>query len=258
MFGALRLVSVEQGFDPRDFALVGFGGAGPLHANALGILTQAWPTIIPPGPGVLCAYGDATTVVRDEASKTFVKLLKNASAVELATVLDELKHKASTTLITDGIALSDQEVTYQADVRYTGQAFQLSIEFTLAELQAQGLEVLKTQFDKQHTQLFTFALEEGHEIVMVRAIATASSDELPTMPQGNAANTLDECKLADSQIYFEGHYHPTPIYDRNKMQTDLQIPGPAIVSEMDSTTVILPGYHAMVDTVGNLLINPAK
>jgi N-methylhydantoinase A len=258
MFGALRLVSVEQGFDPRDFALVGFGGAGPLHANALGILTQAWPTIIPPGPGVLCAYGDATTVVRDEASKTFVKLLKDASAVELEAVLDELKLKASATLITDGIKLSDQEVTYQADLRYTGQAFQLSIEFTLDELKARGLEVLKSQFDKEHTQLFTFALEEGHEIVMLRAIAIASSGELPTMPEGNGANTLDECKLADSQIYFEGQYHPTPIYDRNKMQTDLQIPGPAIVSEMDSTTVILPGYLAKVDVVGNLLINPVK
>jgi N-methylhydantoinase A len=258
MFGALRLVSVEQGFDPRDFALVGFGGAGPLHANALGILTQAWPTIIPPGPGVLCAYGDATTVVRDEASKTFVTLLKDASAEKLQEVLEELKHKASATLITDGIKSSDQEVTYQADVRYTGQAFQLSIEFTLAELQAQGLDVLKSQFDKEHTQLFTFALEEGHEIVMVRAIATASSGELPTMPQGHAATTLKECKLADSQIYFEGQYHSTPIYDRNKMHADLQIPGPAIISEMDSTTVILPGYHAKVDTVGNLLINPAK
>ncbi|MFT5840350.1 MAG: N-methylhydantoinase A, partial [Flavobacteriales bacterium] len=157
-----------------------------------------------------------------------------------------------------GIPLSDQEVTYQADVRYTGQAFQLSIEFTLAELQAQGLDVLKYQFDKDHTQLFTFALEEGHEIVMVRAIATASSGELPTMPQGNAVNSLDECKLADSKIYFEGQYHPTPIYDRNKMQTDLQILGPAIICEMDSTTVILPGYHAKVDVVGNLLINPAK
>jgi N-methylhydantoinase A len=258
MFGALRLVSVEQGFDPRDFALVGFGGAGPLHANALGILTQAWPTIIPPGPGVLCAYGDATTVVRDEASKTFVKLLKDASATELEKVLNDLNHKASATLITDGIASDDQEVTYQADVRYTGQAFQLSIEFTLAELQTQGLDVLKSQFDQDHTQLFTFALEEGHEIVMVRAIATASSGELPTMPQGNAVNSLNECKLADSKIYFEGQYHPTPIYDRNKMQTDLQIPGPAIISEMDSTTVILPGYHAKVDVVGNLLINPAK
>ena len=63
MFGALRLVSVEQGFDPRDFALVGFGGAGPLHANALGMLSNSFPVIIPPGPGVLCAYGDATTQV---------------------------------------------------------------------------------------------------------------------------------------------------------------------------------------------------
>ncbi len=70
MFGALRLVSVEQGFDPRDFALVGFGGAGPLHANALGILSNSFPVIIPPGPGVLCAYGDATTQIQDESSRS--------------------------------------------------------------------------------------------------------------------------------------------------------------------------------------------
>ena len=74
MFGALRLVSVEQGYDPRDFSLVGFGGAGPLHANALGILTDAWPVIIPPGPGVLCAYGDATTQVQDEATRTYITM----------------------------------------------------------------------------------------------------------------------------------------------------------------------------------------
>ena len=73
MFGALRLVSVQQGFDPRDFALVAFGGAGPLHANALGKLTGAWPVIIPPSPGVLNAYGDATTVMRDEAVRTLVR-----------------------------------------------------------------------------------------------------------------------------------------------------------------------------------------
>ena len=78
MFGALRLVSVEQGFDPRDFALIGFGGAGPLHANALGKLTGSWPTIIPPGPGVLCASCDATTVVKDEAPKTYDTLVKHS------------------------------------------------------------------------------------------------------------------------------------------------------------------------------------
>ena len=72
MFGALRLVSVEQGFDPRDFALIAFGGAGPLHGNAMGTLTLSWPVIVPPGPGVLCAYGDATTAIQDEASRTYV------------------------------------------------------------------------------------------------------------------------------------------------------------------------------------------
>ena len=72
MYGALRLVSVEKGYDPRDFALIGFGGAGPLHANALGKLTNSWPVIIPPGPGVLCAYGDVTTAIQDEASMSFI------------------------------------------------------------------------------------------------------------------------------------------------------------------------------------------
>ncbi|MDO6839167.1 hydantoinase/oxoprolinase family protein [Paraglaciecola chathamensis] len=258
MFGALRLVSVEQGFDPRDFALVGFGGAGPLHANALGILTQAWPTIIPPGPGVLCAYGDATTQVRNEASRTYVKLLKNSTQEELTVALKELKEKACSTLLADGIDANAQDITFQADVRYTGQAFQLSVEFTLDELRTNGLSVLKEQFDKEHIQLFTFALEEGHEIVMIRAIATASSGELPTMPRGSAGATLEDCIIARSEIYFEGQYHPTPIYDRNKMHQSLCAHGPAIISEMDSTSVILPGYEATIDVVGNILIHPIK
>src|SRR5210317_2420184 len=83
MFGALRLVSVEQGYDPRDFALVGFGGAGPLHANALGILTGAWPVIVPPGPGVLCAYGDATTQVQDEAARTYLTMAQDLTDTQL-------------------------------------------------------------------------------------------------------------------------------------------------------------------------------
>ena len=83
MFGALRLVSVEQGYDPRDFALVAFGGAGPLHANALGILLGCWPVIIPPSPGVLCAYGDATTRERNEASRTFVRPFSGTTHAEV-------------------------------------------------------------------------------------------------------------------------------------------------------------------------------
>lgn len=256
MFGALRLVSVEQGFDPRDFALVGFGGAGPLHANALGILTQAWPAIIPPGPGVLCAYGDATTAVRDEASKTYVTLVKNSTTEELTSELAELKSRATSTLSADGIASDKQKVTYQADVRYTGQAFQLSIEFTEAELSEKGIQLLVDAFDEEHTQLFTFALEEGHEIVMIRAIAVAESDLIADVSIGASGTTLEDCKIHDSRFYYEGEYHDAAIYDRNKMHTGIEISGPAIVSEMDSTTVVLPGFVAKVDSIGNLLINP--
>nr|WP_297349901.1 hydantoinase/oxoprolinase family protein [uncultured Glaciecola sp.] len=258
MFGALRLVSVEQGFDPRDFALVGFGGAGPLHANALGILTGSWPTIIPPGPGVLCAYGDATTVVKDEASKTYVTLIKNTNQASLATLFHELTEKASSTLIADGISKDKLEVTLQADVRYTGQAFQLSIEISQADFEAQGLDLLISRFDEQHTQLFTFALDEGHEIVMVRAIVSAAATALPASKQITGNTTLLECKIADTKIYHEGQYHQAAIYERAKMVVGLVVPGPCIVGEMDSTTVILPGYVATVDTVGNLLINPVN
>ncbi len=256
MFGALRLVSVEQGFDPRDFALVGFGGAGPLHANALGILTNAWPAIIPPGPGVLCAYGDATTQVRDEASVTYVTLLENIQMNEFEAMLDELQQRASATLSADGISTEEQVVTFQADVRYTGQAFQLCVEFTREELADKGLGLLKEQFDAEHTQLFTFALDNGHEIVMVRAIATAKSQQLPPPPMPDSSTTLADCKLTTSKIYYEGEYHETVIYDRRKLHQNITVTGPAIVSEMDSTTVVLPGYEAAVDNVGNLLINP--
>lgn len=85
-YGALRLVSVEQGYDPRDFSLVAFGGAGPLHANALGKLLHAFPIIIPPSPGVLCAFGDATTLLRHEVGRTFIRALSQTDKMD---VLDE-------------------------------------------------------------------------------------------------------------------------------------------------------------------------
>lgn len=258
MFGALRLVSVEQGFDPREFALVGFGGAGPLHANALGILTQAWPAIIPPGPGVLCAYGDATTQVRNEASQTLVSLLDELSIERFKAVLQELAEKAASTLLADGITESEQDITYQADIRYTGQAFQLCVPFTLSDLDEGGLSILKSQFDAEHTQLFTFALEEGHEVVMVRAIATAKSKPLPPPPQPDSRYTLADCEITKSRIYYEGQYHDAVIYDRSKLHQNLAVTGPAIVCEMDSTSVILPGFIAKVDRVGNLLITPQE
>ena len=138
MFGALRLVSVQQGFDPRDFALVAFGGAGPLHANALGKLTGAWPVIVPPSPGVLCAYGDATTMVRDDAARTYIRTFGAISDGELLGLLHELAEAAAATVEAQGVPRSEQATTYHVDLRYHGQGFEITVPAEVAAFDGNG------------------------------------------------------------------------------------------------------------------------
>ncbi|MEC9376040.1 MAG: hydantoinase/oxoprolinase family protein [Pseudomonadota bacterium] len=258
MFGALRLVSVEQGYDPRDFALVCFGGAGPLHANSMGILSDAWPVVIPPGPGVLCAYGDATTTVQDEATRTYIKLAEDITTEQLLTDLKVLQERAAESLIDDGIPEGDLLVGYQADIRYAGQAFSLTLDFTEAELKQQGVAIATNQFDAQHDQLFSFKLDDGHEILMIRAVVKAKATDVADRTVGFADAALEDCIIQESKFYYGGAWHQAQLYDRTKLHTGIVIPGPSIVMEMDSTTVILPDHEATVDKVGNLLINPCN
>jgi len=258
MLGALRLVSVEQGYDPRDFALVGFGGAGPLHANSLGVLSGSWPVIVPPGPGVLCAYGDATTRIQDEASQTYVARIDELTADELIAQLEALRARASESFEADGIPSDQQEVNYQADIRYAGQAFQLSLSVTTDELKKSGLAVLTDEFDRQHEQLFTFAHGKDHEIVMMRAIVKATSSLSADLKEVSDKKTkLADARIHDTKYYYETEWRDAVIYDRSKLGVGTVVAGPAIVVEMDSTTLILPEHAATVDKVGNLLINPA-
>ena len=258
MFGALRLVSVEQGFDPRDFALVGFGGAGPLHANALGILSNSFPAIIPPGPGGLCAYGDATTQIQDEASRSYLAMAQDITTDKFLNDLRDLREKASQSLIKDGVSDSNLEVTYQADVRYAGQAFQITVEFDEKEYETKGIQLITDAFDDEHYQLFTFKLSDGHEILMIRAIVKVAQAEIKSSANISSNSSLEDAVIQDSRFYHEAQWHDAKIYDRNKLHSKHLIPGPAIVSEMDSTTVILPEHEAAVDEVGNLIINPTK
>lgn len=256
MFGALRLVSVEQGYDPRDFSLVGFGGAGPLHANALGRLVNSFPVIVPPGPGVLCAYGDATTQLQDEAARSYGSLASDISQTQLAADLEALKDRASQALLADGIDASQLKVTYQADVRYAGQAFQISVDFDAESLNSKGIAVITDVFDDEHEKLFTFKLGDGHEIVMIRAVVSSQGQALEIRKQPDSTLTLAECAIHETRIYFEGAWYDATIYERYKLHAALTVPGPAIVTEMDSTTLILPGYQARTDHIGNLLIEP--
>ena len=259
MYGALRLVSVEQGYDPRDFALIGFGGAGPLHANALGKLMNSWPVIIPPGPGVLCAYGDATTRVRDEASRTFIRRFANTSTSELTKIYQQLANKALKTLEKEGVPKAHRSVTYQADIRYQGQGLQLTVDFDIKKLKSKGLSVIGDPFDEMHRQLFTFALDSDKEIVNLRAVAQGKSAEIDARQlKGSGSRTpVAAAKIGASKVFMEGKDMQANLYRRDMLKAGNKIEGPAIVLEMDSTTVILSGHTGNVDKFGNILITPS-
>jgi len=256
MFGALRLVSIEQGHDPRDFALAAFGGAGPLHANALGKLMGSWPVIVPPGPGVLCAYGDATTRLRDEASRTMIRRFDTLSDTEVRAVLDELSADARKTLEAEGIKGQDMETSLLIDVRYHGQGLGIPIATTVEEFAATGLKGLGKAFDDTHTQLFTFALDAPHELVTLRAVVQGPEPMVRAEALDDGGEDAAPALIETTSVYVEGADHEAGVYDRTKLKAGNVIQGPAIVAQMDATTLILPGHAGEVDKTGCILIRP--
>jgi N-methylhydantoinase A len=251
MLGGLRLVSVQQGFDPRDFALVAFGGAGPLHANALGRLTGAWPVIVPPSPGVLCALGDATTSARSEAARTVLRRFRELTGDDLRAILDELAGEAGGRLAEQGVARADQTTSFQVDVRYHGQGFEIPIEVDTPDL-----DRLAAAFDAEHERLFSFLLTVDHELVNARA--TVVGPRPSVSPVTLEAGDGPPEPTARHAIHVEGVSVDAAVYDRATLRAGQVVQGPAIVTEMDSTTLILPGHAATVHASGSLLIRPLE
>lgn len=256
MCGALRLVSVEQGHDPRDYALIAFGGAGPLHANALARLLGSWPAIIPPGPGVLCALGDATTAVRDEASRTFIRRFPDTSAKEVMKVLKGLAAEAAKALDQEKVPRAEQELRFQVDIRYHGQGLLLTIDVDMKDLEKKGLKAISEEFDRQHRQLFTFALNVDHELVNLRAVAQGKGIRVKRPVIAKGGPDPKAAVVGRQTAYMDKNDVSAIVYDRGKLKAGNRIRGPAIVMEMDSTTVILPGHTGTVDKYGNILIYP--
>jgi N-methylhydantoinase A len=257
MFGALRMISVQQGYDPRDFALMGFGGAGPLHVNAVARLMGSWPAVSPVSPGVLCALGDATTRTRTETARSFSKRFAETSEAEVLGILDEMQAQVEQQLRSDGVPADEITSLFEIDVRYEGQAFEVPLAIDPATLRRDGLAGIAARFDEEHKRLFTFNMESPHELVNLRAVAMGATLDLPAaeLPKGDGDPA--QAKIRDHEMWLDGELRPAVIYDRAKLEQGDRIPGPAIVIEMDSTTLIEGGCVATVDHVGNILINLA-
>ncbi|KAJ5788382.1 hypothetical protein N7457_003372 [Penicillium paradoxum] len=268
MYGALRLVSVEQGYDPREFALVAFGGAGPLHANAVGELLGAWPVIIPPSPGILCAQGDVTTKLRHEQSATFIRVVSTTTVAEAREQYNVLERECHETLQrTSGSSWPvTWKATHHADLRYKGQALTITIELGAEHLCLSTEEwhgILRQRFEKQHKKMFTYCLPDFElELMRLGVVLEDASPNIPTPKiekvTFNSSPSLN-AKIGEQTIILQGKEQRASLWDRQKItKQGIQVTGPCIISEMDSNTLILPGYYGEIDDIGNILINPLE
>lgn len=259
ILGAIRLVSVQQGHDPRDFALMAFGGAGPLHGNAIGRLLGSWPVIIPPSPGVLNAYGDVMTSHREESGRTILREIGSLTNEGLAAEFDDLADRTRERLESQGIDPSGLTLTYRAEVRYHGQGFELGVTVDRDALDSEGgLDAIAKAFDIEHERLFSFLLDADHEIVSLTVVATSPITEIPLIELEQGTGDPSSALTRTTDIWVDGGSHSAGLYDRTLLKAGDVVTGPAIVVEMDSTALILPGHAAIVHPSGALLIEPVK
>jgi N-methylhydantoinase A len=230
MAGALRVISVQRGHDPREFALVAFGGAGPLHANAVAELMGSFPVIVPPSPGLLCALGDLVADFRNEFAQTLIRLTGEVTADEIDGVLKELEGRAREWMDAEEI---EGAVEFHADMRYHGQGYEIPVPI--------GGD-LDERFNALHEQLYGFRMPDtASEIVNLRAVGTGDRPK-PELPEG--------------ELHGPDSGGGGPVYERADLQPGNRISGPAVITEFDSTTVVLEGYEAEVDRYFNILIRP--
>lgn len=255
MYGAIRVVSVEKGYDPRDFSLLALGGAGPVHANALGKLSGCFPVIIPPTPGVLSALGFLQSAIRNEFSKTYIKNLSETSVEQVVTELQQLQRQCLEWLQAEKVTEDQYTIRTEVDVRYFRQGYEIPIEIEISALESEGLKILRNIFDEIHERTYGFKMDTELEIVNLRAIAIGhmNTPKLPIQDAGaeDASNAIID---AEHEAYFDGAFVKTPIYNRDLLQPNNVIHGPAIILQKDSTTLITPGHRAEVDDHMNILI----
>ncbi|MBX7219289.1 MAG: hydantoinase/oxoprolinase family protein [Blastocatellia bacterium] len=260
MFGALRLVTVQKGYDPRQFALVPFGGAGPLHACALAELAGAWPVIVPPMPGVLSAFGFLHSDIKNEFSQSLIRTLDRLDRSEVISALQHLTEQARVWLAEERIPAEQQEVLHQVDMRYYRQGFEFAVDISPDAFTSEtGLAAIIEQFKTIHEQHYGFNLDSPIEIVNVRAIALGKVRQVELTSHEPAGTDASAARLKDEHyIMYRGAPLETAIYDRDQLKPGHVIPGPAIVTQRDSTVLILPGYQGTVDSYLNILIRPVS
>ena len=256
MFGALRLVSVQKGLDPRDFALVAFGGAGPLHGNAMAMLGKCYPVIIPPTPGVLSSLGFLYSDVKNEFAQTYVRNVADIDGSQLVEIYARLGRDARGWLREEGIDEGRQELKYQADVRYLRQGYEFALSVNPESMSNGGLVDLESRFGAAHERLYGFRLDQPVELVNLRTVGSGQVEKVQLPRFDLEGPDASAAIFEQHRVHFDGGFLNANIYDRKLLRAGHRMVGPAVVTQADSTTVIHPGHVGVVDSYLNILISP--
>ena len=258
---AIRVISVQRGHDPRDYTLVAFGGAGPLHAARLAQELDIPRVLVPESPGILCALGLLVTDLRTDYSVTRLLPLTSDSLPAINDAFAELAGRVDAWFAQEGIAPERRSVRRSVDLRYQGQNYELPVPATAGALTADALDALAEGFAQAHEQLYGYRQPgEPIQAVTFRSEASALTPKAELRPSPLGPADASAARIGSRAVYLPeaGGFTTCPVYDRALLTHGHQLTGPAIIDQLDATTLILPGQRATVDAYRNLRIDVSR
>ena len=249
MAEALRIVSIERGHDPREFALIAFGGAGPVHATALAEELQIPEIIVPPAPGAFSALGVVASDLKRDYSRTLYADVAALDPARVAVVLAEMEASGSEMLEAAGIKPEQRTLLRAADVRYRRQAYELTVPLAAGPITRESLDAVATGFHDKHRQTYGHAnVDEAVQLVTLRLTAVG---RLRALQLGRLPSAAAAARPRTRQVWFpEIGFAACSVYGRNELSAGRHLAGPAIIEALDSTIVVPPAWIATIDPGG--------
>jgi N-methylhydantoinase A len=260
MAKAIRVISVQRGHDPRDYTLAAFGGAGPLHAARLARELDIGRVLVPRNPGILCAMGLLLTDLRADFAATRLTTLGDAVIPVIADAFAGLATRAGAWFAEEGISPPAQRMTRTVDMRYAGQNYELPVPLPEGPVTKATLDALAEGFAAAHKRMYGFVAEgETVQLVTFRIEAAGVVRKASFSPHADAGADASGALMGRREVWLPeaGGFVSCPVYDREKLQAGNRISGPAVVEQMDATTLVLPGMSGRVEPYMNLILEAA-
>jgi len=258
MAGAIRLVSLSRGHDPRDFILLAFGGAGPLHAAALARELNIPKVLIPARPGLTNALGCLVADLRHDFVRTINKPLSAVGREELVSILSAHVQEGRDILERENVEIDGVKILHTADLQFQGQTHILNVALPNSNAE---ISELAAAFAEAYWNRFRVALPEIKPVLVnIHTAVIGKRKPFPAdaLTSKSVATTLEEARIALRDVWFDDKWTATPVYDRDRLPPQSVFTGPAILEQLDATTVIHPGDYVEVDGLGNIIIHVAK